>query len=529
VRQLNFYNFRKVNRERTFWIYRHKQFHRDRPEDLHLLRRRTCFGKNQPECDNASDKSLAPDHITMKSPPSHMNQFFVRNQSGPYGTNIDPPHQKTMKGVYMSGMEHNGLNQHYPQSYDKLPPYNNMYQRDDMQNLHTNDRANNVKATFQQQPNNSVAIYTDIPPNVRNRNPSISRENSKRTISPVAQRSVSDHSRSSSYTDEPSSTNKSSYRIDNSDIETKSGTSFNASNSKLNYYKTETVKSEKISRAERNEQALLVSQVSRQLEAYARRAESGLYRGGRGRGHRRVQGGIGGFVTPPPCFHDTMTYHALTYDDEIGTEDLDDLSVSLNDSAVGDISDRDTRAEISDDSDSSEGGETQSSQNQSRFIHSKIDTEMMASIERKLSNGYGGDDGDGRSGLITAAICRFCLMNQPFDEDLSDKISNLLARCVPLDDEFERYHNALNPAEPSQSSGFGLNRLPFKHNLDKHCGNFLVREFMTFSVNYIENLLMAHHSRKNLSNNVPQPLCKDEAAALQNCARLWCNCIPVQS
>ena len=44
VRQLNFYNFRKVNRERTFWIYKHNLFHRDRPEDLHLLRRRTCPG-----------------------------------------------------------------------------------------------------------------------------------------------------------------------------------------------------------------------------------------------------------------------------------------------------------------------------------------------------------------------------------------------------------------------------------------------------------------------------------------------------
>ena len=44
MRQLNFYNFRKVNRERTFWIYKHRLFHRDRPEDLHLLRRRTCPG-----------------------------------------------------------------------------------------------------------------------------------------------------------------------------------------------------------------------------------------------------------------------------------------------------------------------------------------------------------------------------------------------------------------------------------------------------------------------------------------------------
>lgn len=44
VRQLNFYNFRKVNRERTFWVYYHPLFHRDQEENLHNLRRRTCPG-----------------------------------------------------------------------------------------------------------------------------------------------------------------------------------------------------------------------------------------------------------------------------------------------------------------------------------------------------------------------------------------------------------------------------------------------------------------------------------------------------
>lgn len=44
VRQLNFYSFRKINRERNVWIYKHELFHRDRVEDLHLVRRRTCPG-----------------------------------------------------------------------------------------------------------------------------------------------------------------------------------------------------------------------------------------------------------------------------------------------------------------------------------------------------------------------------------------------------------------------------------------------------------------------------------------------------
>ncbi|VEU33747.1 unnamed protein product [Pseudo-nitzschia multistriata] len=44
VRQLNFYSFRKINRERNVWIYKHNLFHRDHPEDLYQVRRRTCPG-----------------------------------------------------------------------------------------------------------------------------------------------------------------------------------------------------------------------------------------------------------------------------------------------------------------------------------------------------------------------------------------------------------------------------------------------------------------------------------------------------
>jgi hypothetical protein len=61
VRQLNFYNFRKVNRERNFWVYKHPLFHRDKAFDLHLLRRRTCPGvdgrKVRPDADVSGPKN----------------------------------------------------------------------------------------------------------------------------------------------------------------------------------------------------------------------------------------------------------------------------------------------------------------------------------------------------------------------------------------------------------------------------------------------------------------------------------------
>jgi len=58
VRQLNFYNFRKINRERTFWVYYHPLFHRDRPEEMHKLRRRTCPGFDGRR--NRPNQSLSP-------------------------------------------------------------------------------------------------------------------------------------------------------------------------------------------------------------------------------------------------------------------------------------------------------------------------------------------------------------------------------------------------------------------------------------------------------------------------------------
>jgi len=41
VRQLNFYSFKKISKERSSWIYSHEMFQKDRPELLEQLRRKT--------------------------------------------------------------------------------------------------------------------------------------------------------------------------------------------------------------------------------------------------------------------------------------------------------------------------------------------------------------------------------------------------------------------------------------------------------------------------------------------------------
>jgi len=75
VRQLNFYNFRKINGGRTFWVYYHPLFHRDRPEEMHKLRRRTCPGfdgrRNRP---NQGLPSLHSAYITWANEDQVVNQ-----------------------------------------------------------------------------------------------------------------------------------------------------------------------------------------------------------------------------------------------------------------------------------------------------------------------------------------------------------------------------------------------------------------------------------------------------------------------
>lgn len=78
MRQLNFYNFRKVNRERTFWVYKHPLFHRDRPQDLPLLRRKTCGSTPTPD-KTASNTDKASSAI---EPPTKSRNTSSNSSSG---------------------------------------------------------------------------------------------------------------------------------------------------------------------------------------------------------------------------------------------------------------------------------------------------------------------------------------------------------------------------------------------------------------------------------------------------------------
>ena len=116
VRQLNFYNFRKINRERTFWVYYHPLFHRDRPEEMPLLRRRTCPGydgrKNRPtggslspyddmmmtttttmgEDEEVDGEELQVFHPTMVTPPAAGSSSEVSRSPSPSSFSVMDHH-----------------------------------------------------------------------------------------------------------------------------------------------------------------------------------------------------------------------------------------------------------------------------------------------------------------------------------------------------------------------------------------------------------------------------------------------------
>eukprot|EP00581_Thalassiosira_minuscula_P012300 CAMPEP_0183720116 /NCGR_PEP_ID=MMETSP0737-20130205/12820_1 /TAXON_ID=385413 /ORGANISM="Thalassiosira miniscula, Strain CCMP1093" /LENGTH=573 /DNA_ID=CAMNT_0025949931 /DNA_START=92 /DNA_END=1813 /DNA_ORIENTATION=+ len=96
VRQLNFYNFRKINRERTFWVYYHPLFHRDRPEEMHKLRRRTCPGFDGRR--NRPNQSVSP------PPPSASITYEATCQDNSTETSKEESAPTTLGMVTSPGM-----------------------------------------------------------------------------------------------------------------------------------------------------------------------------------------------------------------------------------------------------------------------------------------------------------------------------------------------------------------------------------------------------------------------------------------
>eukprot|EP00559_Dactyliosolen_fragilissimus_P005498 CAMPEP_0184872252 /NCGR_PEP_ID=MMETSP0580-20130426/41178_1 /TAXON_ID=1118495 /ORGANISM="Dactyliosolen fragilissimus" /LENGTH=480 /DNA_ID=CAMNT_0027375015 /DNA_START=402 /DNA_END=1841 /DNA_ORIENTATION=+ len=321
VRQLNFYNFRKVNRERTFWVYRHALFHRDRPGELHLLRRRTCPGvdgrKHRPEIDMSG---LG----TRESSPSKRPSLGFQSQQSDLTSDESVGSANDSKKRNMS--THEFLGKKLRRSDGNKNAHVKSVQR-----THTDSDTSSANPSTHFNVNTKSSGKKDLDDHVETLNNNVHPSHPsfmKARILPLSFSQTKKETSSSTETTLP-------YQEKHDSVvkmgEDKALESLSIASNLQETHKFSTppltspsiaeaddAKSDKKSRSERMEHCLLVNKVARQLDAHAKRAAAAAATGVRRGGRRR-----GGTVTPPRHFPmDTMKHHALTYDDEIANSDM---------------------------------------------------------------------------------------------------------------------------------------------------------------------------------------------------------------
>jgi hypothetical protein len=408
VRQLNFYNFRKVNRERNFWVYKHPLFQFERPQDLHLLRRRTCPG--------VDGRKVRPDA-------EHGGQGY------------EPKSIFSLDAV-LSSKSAIAISPHESSDSDE---------------------------------GNTIAITATI-----------SKKRKK------SSRKKSDASLSSSSEDEhPPKTTKTSFMV---------GNHLTVPDKKL---RTEPVHALGLlrlvsplaksasSQLDMNEQSVLVSKVSKQLDEHAKKAAAIM--------GKHVMKTRTNDITPT-YVSSTMRYNALTYDDE----------VEIFDSTRGCVVEKNYVS--SKDNDASDDGSENSAtvvsfsdyevqEASTRIISAPIsDSNIIFEVRKKLR------DVNNNISHLTTAIAEFCMTTDPHDPFLCEKAIQLMSNHAELAQEFCRYKIALSPNNFDHS---GFMRALFSGQSKE-----TVRGFKTFVLNSLKDLV-----RETKSWN--------EFDALSKCYNVW--------
>jgi len=537
VRQLNFYNFRKVNRERTFWVYRHPLFHRDKPSELYLLRRRTCPGvdgrKHRPDLDINSLEAGISTPPKMQLPENIRDELSDGSQANLNGTALlkrqayshlaNIPRQKREKKIKLERITADKNNKHRT-AFDSLHHTNNISKETTMKADSFNyDLGALTKSSLI--PRNQVTS-----PLLVNDGQELTVIQPSLNFSPdmVSLCVTSDvHNLS----DDNVQTNSSVDNLENCGQKDRSQRQDAVPSGVENNLPV----SEKKSRSERMEQALLVSKVARQLEAHAKRAAAVAALNYPRKGGRRRAG----TVTPPFAFTTaTMKYHALTYDDEVeiyeSGEDREIIIISPKKfsgaAIVTDDDSEDSRSTQSkDDSPNnfSAGNLGNSSSDdgnkllKSYFIPPVKDTNLISEVVRKLHNWVGNNCFSSRDdGQLAAAIAGFCMSTAPQDPSLAEKALKLLTTCGTLAQEFRQYKTALlpNSAFPEKNSTIDTPTEPLhvKHMFQGECDvKDTVRNFKVFLLNRLDDLLRDSDLEENVR------LTRNETDILHDCVKIW--------
>jgi len=500
VRQLNFYNFRKVNRERTFWVYRHPLFHRDRPEELHLLRRRTC-----PGVDGRKQRSDLDADCLDEGNPSPQRKLLRENTQDDYsdgsqgGITEDVSIQKrTMLERKVSDLSQKSGVMINDALFDSNVRKNLINEGDDFtKNIGGNGNTTLTSNKLGQSP---VLVNDDQEQSIMHPNILFRDDGCHGSLEDLSTKSTCN-----------------TVPISNGNL--------------LKVEEEEESTSDKSSRSERMEQSLLVSKVTRQLEAHAKRAAAvAALNYPRGGGRRRVE-----TVTPSFSFsNDTMKYNALTYDDEyeINESDKIDEAVSVRSkSTSGTIL-------VTDEDDSEDSGSTHSKEDTSNVSSDQLsfdssatsmkafitppveDTDLISEVVRKLHNWVGINSfASSNDGQLAAAIAGFCMSTAPQDPLLGEKALKLMIACDTLAQEFRRYKVALLPN--SASSDFlskvdSCNESMVKHIFEsENGGRDTVRIFRVFLLNSLDDLVRD----SNLVDSVH--FSRTEADTLHECVKVW--------
>jgi len=559
VRQLNFYNFRKVNRERNFWVYRHPLFHRNRPENLHLLKRRSGVGVDgRKPCENGEEssedlvtkskskrgrsgrnpktrkKGIETTEIQMKTLQSESSQVKANDDFGSKskiiydGCDKRPRHPLTSQVCKKARK----LNR---STCDRLQQHQSGQVSIEG---HKIDKAEYASSASLKKGNNdaiillSDAAYHSYLHVDEKRSPDVSTSALSMEISSQnqgfigqlngdLQKAELDLRNSYVNTTQQRETDYDFFcnRDDNLIQKVKSEQNNLVWPSHGRHDESVDDSGRCLDKSESANQALVVSQVASQLRAYAKQAAevSNICK-----------------VGQPKRLHRIISNHDLTYDDEIDAADeSDEILLDKFDEKSGTI--------VTDDSDNSEeddsalfasnvgkhGSNMKGSQktssddfcedelnpNGSCMITSRFhvppmcDLDISNSIKCRILQQWVADSHTSQvdnkpmynNDIVSAAISCFCMNTAPMAWDLEHRLECLIRSCHPLAHEFDCYLLALVP--PIE------NQLPSTVHCD--VGNN-IQSFKIFMVNWIENLL-----RNDVRLN------EKERLVLHSCMSIW--------
>jgi hypothetical protein len=476
VRQLNFYSFRKINRDRKVWVYKHDLFHRDRPEDLHMVRRRTCpngvDGRKQ-RIARASGRTK----VTDKAPAS--SELEVELATTSTTTSTTDEDESSLETSSPASVKH--------QEEMDIP----------------------LKIPYKRE--------VDIKPKPSKREPSLKAKQTNKRELEVSFSSDEDHIDTSSASNKRGRVtppvNPEPRAVENqvvvvADVLATSSPKEETYNASL-YTKDMTITHSPDpidERVEMAQQSLIVSQVAKKLEKFARQAY--------GLSSTRPRRGGSGIVTPPfgTSRLPSSSSSLLTYDDEYEYSDESGDTFQPTPS-VGAIADGDESTSTQDDWAAARTMVTPDKQ-QKDILPSMVEHHKAEAITERIEN-CKPDIRFSRDHIVTGIVASFAMHVSPVgNKDLTFTMYHLLNNNDELWEDFQLYRAALRP-----DLGAGKNASPLTLK-QIFTGDAIladvVRDFKTFTVGCLGRIL-----GKNGDIGIANQLLQEDREVLGRRADVW--------